>query len=113
MMKLYAFDDQKDEEKKDSGRHHAMDLYRIVAMMTEQQYEGCLALGKVHREAPCLLRASQIVSSYFTRPTDLGLLRFQEHPLFRADLDTDSFSSVLREILMQQPPSESPSPLGS
>lgn len=36
MMKLIAFDDRKDDADKDQGRHHAFDLYNIVAMMTNK-----------------------------------------------------------------------------
>jgi hypothetical protein len=39
LMKLHAFDDRKEEVDKDLGRHHALDLYTIVGMMTEKEYE--------------------------------------------------------------------------
>src|SRR5262249_50169132 len=37
LMKLFAFRDRKDDPdpKKDKGRHHVLDLYAIIAMMTE------------------------------------------------------------------------------
>jgi hypothetical protein len=39
MMKLHAFEDNKEDVRKDQGRHHAIDLYAIVGMMTEGEYE--------------------------------------------------------------------------
>lgn len=34
ILKLFAFEDRKDDDRVDRGRHHAFDLYRIVAMLT-------------------------------------------------------------------------------
>src|SRR5207302_1178076 len=48
MMKLHAFDDRKDDADKDLGRHHALDLYTIVGMMTEQEYERAKELKAAH-----------------------------------------------------------------
>ena len=75
MMKLFAFDDRKDDPGKDVGRHHAMDLYRIVAMMTEPEYDEAVLLGKNYCRDPRVQRARQIISRHFSSPTDLGMLR--------------------------------------
>lgn len=98
MMKLFAFDDRKDDEEKDVGRHHAMDLYRIVAMMTETEYEDSVSLGKSYRDDPRMERARQIVVDHFDNATDLGLLRLREHQLFREEFDIEEFSAVLNEV---------------
>lgn len=98
MMKLFAFDDRKDDEKKDVGRHHAMDLYRIMAMMTENEYEDSVSLGKSYRDDPRMERARQIVADHFANATDFGLLRLREHLLFREEFDIEEFSAVLNEI---------------
>ena len=41
LMKLFAFRDRKDDPdpRKDKGRHHALDLYAVVAMTTEPEYD--------------------------------------------------------------------------
>jgi len=99
MMKLFAFDDRKDDEEKDVGRHHAMDLYRIVAMMLEEEYEDAVALGKSYQDDQRVKRAQRIVVDHFGTPTALGMLRLREHQLFREELPLQEFSDVLREIL--------------
>lgn len=38
MMKLTAFGDQVDNEERVFGRHHALDVYRIIAMLNDEQY---------------------------------------------------------------------------
>jgi hypothetical protein len=35
MMKLFAFRDRKDDAEKEFAQHHALDMYRIIAMLTE------------------------------------------------------------------------------
>ncbi len=98
MMKLFAFDDRKDDNAKDVGRHHAMDLYRIIAMMTESEYEVSVELGTTHNSDPRVERAQQIVNDHFDSPTDIGILRMREHPLYREGFAIEDFSSVLKEV---------------
>jgi hypothetical protein len=98
MMKLHAFDDRKGDERKDVGRHHAMDLYRVVAMMTEPEYQRTLELGREHAEDPRVERSRRIVSTDFNTLTSLGVLRLREHPLCREDLQIAEFISVLGEV---------------
>lgn len=98
MMKLFAFDDRKDDERKDVGRHHAMDLYRIIGMMTASEYEEAVNLGKEYREDERVKRALQIASEHFGQNTDLGMLRLREHPLFRDEFALEDFRAVLEEV---------------
>lgn len=99
MMKLFAFDDRKDDDRKDVGRHHAMDLYRIVAMMTESEYENAVALGESYRSDQRVERAQRIVADHFDTATALGMLRLREHQLFREEFPLQDFRNVLEEIL--------------
>jgi hypothetical protein len=107
MMKLHAFDDRKDDADSDLGRHHALDLYTIVGMMTENEYERAKELGAAHAADGRVNRASAIVRDHFPgKPIGppipgapsthrsiqrghysgakaLGILRIREHTLFR------------------------------
>jgi hypothetical protein len=107
MMKLHAFDDRKDDPDKDLGRHHALDLYTIIGMMTEQEYERAKELGAAHASDEHVGRARAIVWNHFEGkpfgpPTGsrgaMGLLRIQEHQLFRREFLLQEFTSVLKEI---------------
>lgn len=101
MMKLYAFDDRKEDQSKDSGRHHAMDLYRVVALMTEPEYQRTLELGHAYAQDSRVERARSIVATDFDTPTSLGMLRLQEHKLYRDGFQIAEFTSVLREVFSQ------------
>lgn len=98
LMKLFAFDDRKNDDKKDVGRHHAMDLYRIVAMMTEAEYEEALRLSREYTADPRMDRARHIISENFVSKTGLGILRLREHQLFSNTLQVDEFAKTLAEI---------------
>src|SRR5690606_38103968 len=45
LMKLTAFRDRRNDQEKDLGRHHALDVFRIVAMMTEGDIDEFRHLG--------------------------------------------------------------------
>ncbi len=98
MMKLFAFDDRKEDDQKDVGRHHAMDTYRIVGMMTEPEYEETIALGQKHQTDPRVIRVQQIVRDHFAERTALGMLRLREHNLFREEFQVNDFGAVLSEV---------------
>jgi hypothetical protein len=104
MMKLHAFDDRKDDARKDVGRHHALDLYSIVGLMTEAEYERAVDLARDYRRRhnPHVDRAWQIVLESFSRPSALGLLRLREHPLYRGEFALDVFVDVLHEIFCSE-----------
>jgi hypothetical protein len=99
LMKLHAFSDRKADANKDLGRHHALDVYTIVGMMTEPEYERAKAFGAADREDEHVARARDIVASDFSGVTAEGMLRMREHTLFRPDFRLDEFMSALREIL--------------
>jgi hypothetical protein len=48
LMKLAALRDRIDDEDKQEGRHHAMDLYRIVGLLTEDEIEVSARLARAY-----------------------------------------------------------------
>lgn len=98
MMKLFAFRDRKEDARKDLGRHHALDLYHIVGMMTEKEYKRSVDLASHYRGHQHVSIACDIVGECFSAPENLGVLRLREHRLFRNEFDVDTFISVLREL---------------
>ncbi len=98
MMKLYAFEDRKDDVKTDLGRHHVLDLYAIVGMMTEREYERAKELSASQTTNKYFLRACAIVRQFFGGTSAAGILRLREHKQFREEFLLDEFMNVLREI---------------
>lgn len=104
MMKLFAFRDRKENQDKNLGRHHALDIYATVAMQTESEYEESLRLGKVYQNEEHVDEARRIVCRDFSEPTSLGVLRLREHPLFRPDFPISGFLGVLADNFRKQTP---------
>ncbi len=98
LMKLSAFADRKEDTNKDLGRHHALDAYTIVGMMTEPEYERARTLAGESRTDPHFERVCEVVADDFENPTTMGMLRLREHNLFRDDFRTGEFVEILREI---------------
>lgn len=98
MMKLFAFRDRKDDADKNLGKHHALDLYAIVAMQTEAEYQDSRRLGEHYRDDGQVEAARRIIRNDFAEPTSIGPIRLREHPLHRPDFPVEDFIAVLNEI---------------
>jgi hypothetical protein len=98
LMKLHAYRDQKNKENKDLGRHHALDAYSVVGMMTEEEYERAKQFGQKDRDSEPVGEARRIVAEDFASGTATGMIRVKEHPLFRPEFKTGEFIEVLKEI---------------
>jgi hypothetical protein len=109
MMKLHAFDDrrkkaetEKDDQKKKAETEkvlqQALDLYTIVGMMTEEEYERAKELGAANARDEHVKRARAIVRDHFGGWTAIGVLRLRNHERYREGFLVDEFISVLAEI---------------
>jgi hypothetical protein len=100
LMKLFAFHDQKDnpDPRKDRGRHHALDLYAIIAMMTEPEYDFAKRAREKYADNVKVREAAEIIRLDFAGLESIGVLRMREHILYNPAMDLDTFLSMLQEI---------------
>jgi Nucleotidyltransferase len=98
MMKLFAFRDRGGDPDKEYGRYHALDVYSVLAMATELEWEQAIELSKRHQNESAFKEAVQIVHDYFSSMTSLGMIRMQESPYCRPQMQLDQFVSVLSEL---------------
>lgn len=98
MMKLFAFRDQVAHTNKDFGRYHALDIYAILAMSSETEWNRALELRDIHRTDAKMQEATQIVAQYFSSLTSEGMLRMRESPYCRPELQLADFCDTLREL---------------
>lgn len=105
VMKLVAFDDVRESERKDLGRHHALDVYRIAAMTNEEQYDQTLRLAMQYRDHESVVRARGVVEASFASSTSIGSLRLREHPTFEKGFPLDQFLAELRNLVGLDPAS--------
>jgi hypothetical protein len=99
LMKLHAFADRVDDADADLGRHHALDVYRIVAMLTQAEFDQVQAGVKNHTASRPVLRAREIIATYFSLPTAMGMLRMREHSLFTTRMDVTMLIGALIDLL--------------
>ncbi|MBN1488429.1 MAG: hypothetical protein JXA69_00805 [Phycisphaerae bacterium] len=99
LMKLWAFRDRKDDADKDMGRHHALDVLCIVAMMTRQEYEETHHLFSMYAEQEPARAARRTVRECFADDNAIGMIRMREHQLFRRDIDIAAFLRNLHALL--------------
>jgi len=79
VMKLFALRDRLEDEKKDFGAYHAFDVYRIVGMMTEVEWNEALELKARFRDQPKIKEAGSIAGDLFANLESIGVLRVRQH----------------------------------
>ncbi len=79
VMKLFALRDRLEDEGRDFGAYHAFDIYRVIAMMTEKEWNEAINLREHYRDAPKIVEAAQIVGELFADIESIGVLRIRQH----------------------------------
>jgi hypothetical protein len=74
LMKLHATRDRLARGDRDLAGKHALDLYRLLAMLTREEEEGVVQLLRQHREHPPVGEAEQIVAGLFATNTSPGII---------------------------------------
>lgn len=99
LMKLHAFRDGCNDENKDLARHHALDIYRIMAMLTEQELDQTQQQLAEHRDESAVVEAVRIAGEYFVSEESLGSLRLREHALWDESMALTDFLSAMKDLL--------------
>lgn len=98
LMKLHAFRDRMDDEDRELGRHHALDVYRIVGLITKQEYDDVTRLASEFVSHPIVGEASRIAREHFIDPDGRGQLRIREHALFSDAFAIEKFAEELASL---------------
>ncbi len=98
LMKLHAFDDRMGDADADLGRHHALDVYRVVAMLTEADYSLVRRGVQNHGASDPIRRVRDIVSTHFSSSAAMGVIRMKEHPLFTPRMDDGRLIEALADL---------------
>ena len=98
MMKLFALRDRKDDSGKDYGRHHALDIYTVVAMMTSREWEESTALHQKHKNSNKVKEAAVIVDEMFRNETSLGVIRLRESRYYKTSFQLAEFLRAINDL---------------
>ncbi len=78
LLKLFALRDQHMDPAKGLGRHHALDLYQTLRMITEEEWDRSRSLFWEFRENPSIREAVGIRLTLLGAPSAIGTLRLLE-----------------------------------
>ncbi len=101
IMKLHALGDRIDDAEDDFGRRHALDLYRLLAMTTEGDWDIASKLCGKYVDEPAFKKSRDLVSGLFLSEGGLGRLRLREAARGAGvDLSVAEVAALLRDWLM-------------
>jgi hypothetical protein len=98
MMKLTAFGDQVDNEQRVFGRHHALDVYRIIAMLNEEQYAQTKQQLTKYSNDLSAQRVIALAIELFGSTESPGIIRMKEHAFYDNNLDIAAFIRALQDL---------------
>lgn len=103
LMKLGALRDRINDENKQEGRHHAMDLYRIVGLLTEEEVEVSAKLAHEYADHAEIAEGNRTIDTLLAPADGLGRLRLLEYQRANRastpEVDPDFLVKELRRLL--------------
>ena len=98
LMKLFALRDQVAIQQKGFGSHHALDLYSIIAMMTESEWNQVNEKANANAGSKIGREAHRIVFQLFNSLTSQGLLVMRANPYCSDQLQLPDFIELISEL---------------
>ena len=98
LMKLFALRDQVAIQHKGFGSHHALDLYSIIAMMTESEWNQAKEMANANAGSEIGREAHRIVFELFNSLTSQGLLVMRANPYCSDQLQLPDFIELISEL---------------
>ena len=97
-MKLFALRDRVNDVEKDLGRHHALDIYTVLSLTSEEEWGQCRLLRKEHADNPFIIEACGIAREFFGDDDAIGVIRIKEHAYYSPELQLEEFRQALLEL---------------
>ena len=99
LMKLIAYRDRMNDADKNLGQHHALDIYRIVGMLTQSEDADVRRLSAEFAGHHVVIDAREIAAKHFVSSDSIGRLRIREHPLYSSSIDLNRLAVELEQLL--------------
>ncbi len=106
ILKLFALRDRTElfdlkglEKDEDKTKSHAFDIYRIIGMMTEKEWEQSIQLQNKYAEYSEIQKVEHIVNDLFSSMDAIGILRVRQHAK-DADIEIseENLSSMVKDL---------------
>jgi hypothetical protein len=98
LMKLTAYRDRRHDPDKDFGQHHAIDLFRILAMLTETHLEEIRKHLRQFADNAQVRSCARVVRTDFATVTSSGILAMRQHPLWQNDAQLSLVLQTLKRL---------------
>ncbi len=95
VLKLFALRDRIDDDTR--APYHAYDVYRIIAMMTEEDWNQAVNLSEKYENEPKIREAGEIVKSLFANDESRGVTRIYQHAGRDAVMD-ETIAKLLTDL---------------
>ena len=98
LMKLTAYRDRKEDPSKELGQHHALDIFRIAAMLTQHELAEVIERVDEYESNPQVSSCREVARSDFADATASGVLGMRRHDLWQDDAPLETFLGVISDI---------------
>lgn len=85
VLKLFAFRDRIQDEKKDFGRHHAYDIFASILDMDEDDWKSAARQLQKQNDFKIIKEAKLLVGEYFSEQEQSGIIRIRENVIYRTN----------------------------
>jgi hypothetical protein len=102
LMKLHAFQDRLAGSAKGYAAHHALDCFRIIAMLNREEFGAVRALAEQYGSSDAVRTAREIIGGLFANDHSPGVIRLKtalrESGATVPDRAVHEFIAALREL---------------
>lgn len=99
VLKLFALRDRLEDEEKDFGAYHSFDIYRIIAMITEKEWEQAVSMRDEFADEPKIQEARSIANELFSSIDSIGILRLRQHiRSVKTELYDENISGMIEDL---------------
>lgn len=104
VLKLHAFKDRINDDKKDFGRYHAYDIFSAIIEMDDIDWEAAQAQYISYESNPVIIESKKIIRDFFSNMNSMGIIRLKENQLYARDREEydkyiNSFIEDLNELI--------------
>lgn len=104
VLKLHAFRDRINDDKKDFGRYHAYDIFSAIIEMDDIDWKASQSQYTSYESNHVIIESKKIIREYFSNMDSLGIIRLKENQLYARDREEydkyiNSFIEDLNELI--------------
>ena len=97
ILKLHAFRDRINDEKKDYGRYHAYDIFSSIIEMDENDWKVSKSQFELFKMSSAVSEAIRLINKFFSTELFMGIIRLKENQLYKRN--QNEYDSYLKSFI--------------